>query len=118
MLLDRLKTELHAEKEWISRKLQSWHDLTYRPKGGDDRRLSSDAMKWVEFQIDTVDTHLRVARGAFAEYFAAQNTWIMFWLTVIVVILTVFQVVTNKDIAGWVGATLKELKSWIVILWP
>jgi hypothetical protein len=118
MLLDRLKAEFSRERDRISNRLRSWQNLTYRPKVGDDRLFSSDVMQWIDYEIDTVATYLQVVRSAFAEYFAAQNTWIMFWLTVIVAILTVFQVVTNNDIAEWVKATFAALRVSIATLWP
>jgi hypothetical protein len=107
MQFARLRTEFASAQQTIERKARSWRDMMYVPKHPDrEHNLVDDAIKALTFQFETIDKHLSVARDAFSEYFSVQNTWIMFWLTVVVTVLTLVQVYTNKEIMDWLKAVL------------
>lgn len=105
MLLSRLKAEFSRHKEWISHDMRGWDELKFVPSSaGTNNGLAADSVKWIEHELETIEEHLALARDAFGEHFTARNTRAIYWLTVAVTVLTVVQVLTNRDVRSWLGA--------------
>jgi hypothetical protein len=105
MQLARLRSEFVRSERWIALKMRPWRSLASLSRlDNQDRNLADEALTGIKEHFDASESHLSLTRDAFSEYFAAKNTWIIFWLTVVVSVLTVVQVYTNKEMMEWVKA--------------
>ena len=113
IVLSRLKAEFFRGEEWIAYSMRGWNELKVEPQleSGEsgESGLDKNVVQRIHLELETVQSHLDVARDAYGNYYMAHHTRAMLWLTFAVLVLAVVQVGVVLDLSAWGGALVEDI---------
>jgi len=109
--LNRLSMELSQNKSIIQRNLREISDLSLlrEPRHPREKKLSEILFAGIKFRLSAISKHLEFAEQSFSRYVDLINTAAIYWLSLIVAVVTIVGLVRFDEIRDWFSLLLETV---------
>jgi hypothetical protein len=112
ILLERISAEIKQEETWFKHELRDFADFKSidDPTPREESELHTALWNTLTFRTTLLAEHLKLIKDWSTQYLSIRNIATTYWLTILVVVLTIVNIVSTENIRSWAEVIIKSLQ--------